>query len=222
MTVNPQVNNYHTVFVGRSTRERHRDYTSSSKSIQTKVLMFVFATQLTLAAASHRLTLSGVTNSNTLWGCCRHQTSCDSCDSSIRALSGFHRCTQAFLQWSDVTWILFLCLLRSAMILTTLLRPARDCQRVIVSNIARLTQERYRTLAEYRNETTLHLYWNSGSRDNNSGFLSFVLIFSFLFPAIIVQKESERRFAALSYFNFLPKSRGSSQFCRFPPFFPRA
>lgn len=171
MTVNTQVINYHTVFVGRSMRERYRDYTSSSKFIKTKVPMFVFATQLTLAAASRRLTLSGVTNSNTVWGCCRRQTSCDSCDSRIQALSGFHRCTQAFLQWSDVTWIRFLCLLRSAMILTTLLRPARDCQRVIVSNIARLTQERYRTLAEFRNETALHLYWEAVR--TIQGYLSF-------------------------------------------------
>lgn len=63
-----------------------------------------------------------------------------------------------------------------------------------------------------------------GSRENNSG-LSFVLIFLSFFQLSSSRKSitkgtislhpSERRFAALSYFNFLTKSRGSSQFCPF-------
>lgn len=150
------VNNYHTVFMGWSQCQWHNDYISGSEIINIKVVMFVFATQLTLAAASHRLTLSGVTNSNTEWGCCRHHTSCDSC---IQALTDFHRCTQSFIQWSDVTWIRFLCLLRSAMILTTQLRPARDCQRVIAWNIARLTEERRWTFHWIQKwYQSLHLY----------------------------------------------------------------
>lgn len=172
--------------MGRSKCEWHRDCIGGSEVTKIKVLMFVFANQLTKAAASHRLTLSGVTNSNTWQGCCRHQIPCDSCDNGMQALIGFHRSTQFF---SSVKW----CYLNPLLVPPALRHDphnsARTCARLPTRNSVKHRDTSSRTALTVPLDTdvipefTLVLR----NREEHSKLSFFLFLISFLVQLLFSQ-----------------------------------